>query len=59
MDWLGATALLIGIILIIFGIGLTFSIDAIQIIVDKFLGLLAILVGVILAAGGYMLIRQE
>lgn len=59
MDWLGASALLIGIILIIFGVGLTFSFEAIVIIIDKFLGLLAILIGVILTIGGYMLIREN
>lgn len=59
MDWLGATALLIGLILVIFGIGLTFSIEAVQMIIDKFLGLLALLIGIILMAGGYMLVREQ
>ncbi len=59
MDWLGAISLIIGIILIILGIGMTFSIDAITIIVEKFMGLLAILFGILLAAGGYMLVREQ
>ncbi|MBN1432726.1 MAG: MFS transporter permease [Methanomicrobiaceae archaeon] len=59
MDWLGAISLIIGIMLIILGIGMTFSIDAITIIIEKFMGLLAILFGILLAAGGYMLVREQ
>jgi len=59
MDWLGLISLIIGIILIILGIGMTFSIDAITIIIEKFLGFVAILFGLLLAAGGYMLVREQ
>ncbi len=59
MDWLGLISLIIGIMLIILGIGMTFSIDAITIIIEKFLGFVAILFGILLAAGGYMLVREQ
>lgn len=59
MDWLGLISLIIGIILIILGIGMTFSIDAITIIIEKFLGFVAILFGILLATGGYMLVREQ
>ena len=59
MDWLGLISLIIGIMLIILGIGMTFSIDVITIIIEKFLGFVAILFGILLAAGGYMLVREQ
>lgn len=59
MDWLGIISLIIGITLIVFGIGITFSIDAVTIIVEEFLGFVAILFGILLAAGGYMLVREQ
>ncbi|MBN2734947.1 MAG: MFS transporter permease [Methanomicrobiaceae archaeon] len=59
MDWLGTIALLIGIILIILGIGMTFSIELITMIMDKFLGLIAIVFGLILVIGGSMIVREE
>lgn len=59
MDWLGLVSLIIGVILIILGIGMTFSIDIITVIVEKFLGVLALLFGLLLVGGGYMLIREQ
>ena len=59
MDWLGTIALLIGIMLIILGIGMTFSIELITMVMDKFLGLIAIVFGLILLIGGAMIVREE
>ncbi|WOF16672.1 MFS transporter permease [Methanoplanus sp. FWC-SCC4] len=59
MDWLGTIALLIGVLLIILGVGMTFSVELITVIVEKFLGVIAIIFGLILAIGGAMIIREE
>ena len=59
MDWLGAIALILGLILIILGVGMTFSLEIITMIMDKFLGVIAIVFGLILAIGGAMIVREE
>jgi uncharacterized membrane protein HdeD (DUF308 family) len=59
MDWLGAISVLLGVMLIILGVGMTFSIDVITVIVEKFLGVIAIIFGVILLSGGYMIVKQN
>ncbi|UUX93588.1 MFS transporter permease [Methanoplanus endosymbiosus] len=59
MDWLGAISVLLGIMLIILGVGMTFSIDIIETVVEKFLGVIAIIFGVVLLSGGYMIVKQE
>lgn len=59
MDWLGAIALLLGVILIILGVGMTFSLEIITMIMDKFLGIIAIVFGLILAVGGAMIVKGE
>lgn len=59
MDWLGAISVLLGIMLIILGVGMTFSIDIIKTIVEQSLGVIAIIFGVILLSGGYMIVKQN
>ncbi|MDD4299248.1 MAG: MFS transporter permease [Methanomicrobium sp.] len=59
MDWLGLISLILGVMLIIIGIGLTFDIAIIETIMASFVGVVAILFGLILAVGGAMIIKEE
>ena len=59
MDWLGLISLILGVMLIIIGIGLTFDIAIIETIMASFVGVVAILFGLILAVGGAMMIKEE
>jgi len=59
MDWLGVISVLLGIMLIILGVGMTFRIDVITVVVEQFLGVIAIIFGVILLSGGYMIVKQN
>lgn len=59
MDWLGLISLILGVMLIIIGIGLTFDIAIIETIIASFVGVVAILFGLILAVGGAMIIKEE
>ncbi|MBP2133826.1 uncharacterized membrane protein HdeD (DUF308 family) [Methanomicrobium sp. W14] len=59
MDWLGTIALLLGVILIILGIGMTFHIAIVELVMTSFMGVIAIIFGLILAVGGAMIVRGE
>ncbi|MDD3977633.1 MFS transporter permease [Methanomicrobium antiquum] len=59
MDWLGLISLILGVMLIIIGIGLTFDIAIIETIMASFIGIVAIVFGLVLAIGGAMIVKEE
>lgn len=59
MDYLGLVAIILGLMLLLMGVGMTFKIEILEMIMQSFMGVIAMLFGLVLLLGGALIVRDD